>query len=158
MQIVLLKVVCWETIVQKCKWLPIRDHKFFFFKNENTFTVNERQRKIFFIYWWFWMWIDMQMFFLNVPYALMKVVLVLMSILTIMKQIWTQMNGYFLEMNSKRCIAKQPMKIFEIQRQPDWCPERYWPTEALLLVLKRVILEKAMFGVTSPTTHSCSPF
>ena len=25
-------------------------------------------------------------------------------ILTIMKQIWTQMNGYFLEMNSKRCI------------------------------------------------------
>ena len=26
------------------------------------------------------------------------------SILTIMKQIWTQMNGYFLEMNSKRCI------------------------------------------------------
>ena len=28
------------------------------------------------------------------------------SILTIMKQIWTQMNGYFLEMNSKRCITQ----------------------------------------------------
>ena len=26
------------------------------------------------------------------------------SVLTIMKQIWTLMNGYFLEMNSKRCI------------------------------------------------------
>ena len=29
------------------------------------------------------------------------------SVLTIMKQIWTLMNGYFLEMNSKRCINTQ---------------------------------------------------
>ena len=34
------------------------------------------------------------------------------SILTIMKQIWTQMNGYFLEMNSKRCILSSFFAVF----------------------------------------------
>ena len=28
MQIVLLKVACWKRIVQKCKWLSIRDNEF----------------------------------------------------------------------------------------------------------------------------------
>jgi len=48
--IVLLKFVCGKSIIQKCKLLLIRDNKFYFFKNENTFTTNECQRKVLFIY------------------------------------------------------------------------------------------------------------
>ena len=80
MQIVLLKVACWKRIVQKCKWLSIRDNEFYFIENENAFTANECQRKVLFIDWWFWMLTDMQMLFWNVSYALMKVVLVLMRV------------------------------------------------------------------------------
>ena len=36
------------------------------------------------------------------------------SVLTIMKQIWTQMNGYFLEMNSKRCIKTEFHSLFSL--------------------------------------------
>ena len=36
------------------------------------------------------------------------------NVLTIMKQIWTQMNGYFLEMNSKRCIKTEFHSLFSL--------------------------------------------
>ena len=45
------------------------------------------------------MFIHMEMLFLNVPYAQIKVILVSVneSILTVMKQIWTQVNRYLQE-------------------------------------------------------------
>ena len=54
--------------------------EFYFDKNENTFTVNECQRKVLFVFWWFWMFIHMQMLFLNVPCAQTKVILLLMRV------------------------------------------------------------------------------
>ena len=88
MQIVLLKVFCWKRIVQKCKWLSFRDNEVHFDQNENTFSVNECRRMVLLTH--------MQMLFLNVPYAQMKVILVFNeTIMTVMKQIWTQMNVYF---------------------------------------------------------------
>ena len=50
MQIMLLKVVCWKRIVQKCKWLSIHDNEFYFDHKENTITVNECQREILFTF------------------------------------------------------------------------------------------------------------
>jgi len=80
MQILLLKVFCWKRIAQKCKWLSFRDNEFFFDKNENTVTANECQGKVLFIFWCISMLMHMQVLFLNVPYAQMKVILVLMRV------------------------------------------------------------------------------
>ena len=88
MQIVLLKVFCWKRIVHKCKWLSFRDNEFHFDQNENAFKVNECQRMVLFIFWLFWMLTHMQMLFLNVPYAQMKVILVLMRVY------WPQWNKF----------------------------------------------------------------
>jgi len=78
--ILTILVCCWKRIAQKRKWMSFRYNEFYFDKNENTFTVNECQRKVLFVFWWFWMFIHMQMLFLNVPCAQMKVILLLMRV------------------------------------------------------------------------------
>ena len=70
-------------LLKKCKWLLIRDNEFYFFKNENTVhlqPMNVKGRYCLSIDDFECFKIPMQMLFLNVPYALMKVILVLISV------------------------------------------------------------------------------